>query len=348
MHILIFGGTNFVGRHITQALLGAGHRVTLFTRGRTNPALYPQAGRIIGDRNGPLAGLARGGTAYDACVDVSGYTLSQVERALEAVGASVRRYVFISTVSVYQAPIHSHFTEDAPVEVPEEPYAALTPAQYGRLKVACEEVVRAKSGNRATIFRLGLVNGPHDHTDRATSWAVRALQGGTMFVPAAADTPFQVIDARDIGAAAARAIALDICGTYTLVQSPTTWKQWIATAAALADRVPTRNTTLLPDGPAAAQPLFADDQAWVEKQASALSGSRPMGALPMYLPEEYGWNFWEASNERARSAGFTFRPYNETIRDTLAWRLAPGQGPLKAGLTPEQEDQLITAWRGRG
>jgi hypothetical protein len=169
-----------------------------------------------------------------------------------------------------------------------------------------------------------------------------------MFVPAAADTPFQVIDARDIGDAAARAIAFNIAGTFTLVQSPTTWQEWIATAAALADQVPARNSSLLSDGPMPAEPLFAGDQAWVEEQASSLTGSRPGGALPMYLPQHYGWEFWQASNARARSAGFTFRPYEQTIRDTLAWRLSPGQGPLKAGLTPDQEEQLIQAWRSRG
>ena len=347
MRVLIIGGTQFVGRSIVQALLDGGHDVTLFTRGRTNPALFPRAHRIRGDRNDRLAELRPQAAAFDACVDVSGFTLSQVERMLEAVGATVSRYVFISTVSVYQAPIHADFTEDAPIEVPEQPYATLSPATYGRLKVACEQVVRAKVGHRATIFRLGLVNGPHDHTDRATSWAVRAVQGGTMFVPAAADTPFQVIDARDIGAAVVRSLVFDIPGTYTLVQPPTTWQQWIETASALAGEVPTRNPTLLPDGPAPAQPLFADDQTWVEEHAAALSGGRPMGSLPMYLPKEYGWNFWRASNERARAAGFTFRPYRETIRDTLAWRLEPDQGPLKAGLTGEQEARLIAAWQRR-
>ena len=35
MRILIMGGTAFVGRHIAQAAIDAGHDVTLFHRGRT-------------------------------------------------------------------------------------------------------------------------------------------------------------------------------------------------------------------------------------------------------------------------------------------------------------------------
>jgi 2'-hydroxyisoflavone reductase len=347
MNVLVVGGTQFVGRTITEALLADGHTVTLFTRGRTNPDLFPDVARIIGDRNKPLSELESQADQFDACIDVSGYTLSQVERMLAAVGATVRRYLFISTVSVYQAPIHADFEEDAPVEVPEQPYAPLTPAVYGRLKVACEQVIRAKTGHRGTIFRLGLVNGPYDPTDRATSWAVRALQGGTMAVPAAPDTPLQVIDARDIAAAAVRALTHDIAGTFTLVQSPTTWSQWIETASSLAPELPSRSSQLLPHGPDPAQPLYIDDQSWIEEYAAKLTDGRQNGPLPMYLPREHGWEFWQASNRRARAAGFKFRPYSETIRDTLRWRLGIDERPLRAGLTAEQEEALIRAWDQR-
>jgi len=37
MHILILGGTRFLGRHLVEAALAAGHEVTLF-KGRATPA----------------------------------------------------------------------------------------------------------------------------------------------------------------------------------------------------------------------------------------------------------------------------------------------------------------------
>ncbi len=40
MKTLILGGTQFLGRHITQACLDAGHEVTLFNRGQTNLDLF--------------------------------------------------------------------------------------------------------------------------------------------------------------------------------------------------------------------------------------------------------------------------------------------------------------------
>jgi nucleoside-diphosphate-sugar epimerase len=44
MRLLVMGGTLFLGRHIVEAALSAGHEVTLFNRGQTNPHLYPAPG----------------------------------------------------------------------------------------------------------------------------------------------------------------------------------------------------------------------------------------------------------------------------------------------------------------
>ncbi|MFZ2360501.1 MAG: NAD-dependent epimerase/dehydratase family protein, partial [Anaerolineae bacterium] len=56
--MLILGGTVFLGRHLVDAALAAGHQVTLFNRGRSNPELYPDVEQIHGDRDGGLDGLA--------------------------------------------------------------------------------------------------------------------------------------------------------------------------------------------------------------------------------------------------------------------------------------------------
>ena len=43
MDLLVLGGTQFVGRHIVEAALARGWRVTLFNRGQTNADLFPEA-----------------------------------------------------------------------------------------------------------------------------------------------------------------------------------------------------------------------------------------------------------------------------------------------------------------
>jgi 2'-hydroxyisoflavone reductase len=72
MKLLILGGTAFLGRHLTEQALLAGHQVTLFNRGRTNPDLFAgQVEKVIGDRATDLALLSD--RHFDACIDPSGY-----------------------------------------------------------------------------------------------------------------------------------------------------------------------------------------------------------------------------------------------------------------------------------
>ncbi|MFD1731741.1 NAD-dependent epimerase/dehydratase family protein [Deinococcus malanensis] len=75
MNILVLGGTQFVGRHIVEAFLVAGHTVSILTRGKSADDLPAQVERLQGDRNqGPEGLSALTGRQWDACVDVSGYT----------------------------------------------------------------------------------------------------------------------------------------------------------------------------------------------------------------------------------------------------------------------------------
>ena len=49
--ILILGGTEFVGRLLVGALLqNPNYEIYLFNRGKTNPHLFPEVKKIIGDR----------------------------------------------------------------------------------------------------------------------------------------------------------------------------------------------------------------------------------------------------------------------------------------------------------
>ena len=56
-----------------------------------------------------------------------------------------------------------------------------------------------------------------------------------------------------------------------------------------------------------------------------------------------------ADVRRAIGAGLTFRPVEETIRDTLAWDATlPPDREVNAGLPPDREAELLRAWRDRG
>jgi molybdopterin-binding protein len=49
MRVLVLGGTQFIGRHIVEALLSAGHTVAVLNRGRSLDELPAEVERLRGD-----------------------------------------------------------------------------------------------------------------------------------------------------------------------------------------------------------------------------------------------------------------------------------------------------------
>src|SRR5579859_5481997 len=122
MRVLIIGGTAFVGRHITQAALTAGHEVTLFNRGQTGPDLFPQATHLVGNRDTDLSALATG--EWDATIDVCAYFPRQVRElaaALGGRGGRGGRHIYISSTSAYRTPVAPWFDESAPLADLDDP-----------------------------------------------------------------------------------------------------------------------------------------------------------------------------------------------------------------------------------
>src|SRR5688572_2321927 len=116
MHILVLGGTQFIGREIVLELLRAGHEVTTLNRGLTPDDLPGQVERLRGDRDRGAPGLAGlNAGRWDACVDLSGYTAVHVKASVDALRSRVGRYIFVSAVSVYGDPCRGPIDETAPL-----------------------------------------------------------------------------------------------------------------------------------------------------------------------------------------------------------------------------------------
>lgn len=71
MRVVALGGSLFLGRHVVEAALEAGHEVTICHRGRTQPDLFPEVERLHGDRDGGLGLLE--GRRWDALIDTCGF-----------------------------------------------------------------------------------------------------------------------------------------------------------------------------------------------------------------------------------------------------------------------------------
>ncbi|HEY9244924.1 MAG TPA: NAD-dependent epimerase/dehydratase family protein [Streptosporangiaceae bacterium] len=317
MRILVLGGTAFVGRAIVEDALRSGAEVTLFGRGRTGTGLFPGVPRLTGDRDsGDYTALADG--RWDAVVDVSGYVPRHVGQAMAALGDRAGRYLFISSHAVYQhTAADPDPTESAPRRAPLRNTEHLAGENYGRLKVACEDDVMARYGDRATIVRPGKVAGPHDWQPGLTYWVRRAARGGPVAVPTDPAQPVQVIDVRDLARLVVQLITDDRPGEFHAVgpAQPVTLGRLIETCAQVAGA----EVEVVPV-PGPAPPFF-----------------------PLVRPY---WAAQRRSPARARAAGLPATPLAVTAADVLAWDRQRGEPPLEDGFTPEQEQAVLAAARG--
>jgi 2'-hydroxyisoflavone reductase len=319
MRLLLLGGTSFVGRAIAEEAQARGHQLTLFTRGRTGAELFPDARRLVGDRDAGDYEALRGGE-WDAVVDVSAYVPRHVREAADALEGVVGHCLFISTGSVYdrtQAP-EQGMTEQAPRLPPERGTEEVTGDTYGPLKVACEDEVRARYGEAAAIVRPGVVAGPNDPTDRFTWWVRRAVRGGRIALPGRPDQPVQVVDSRDLARLVVALVESGAAGTWNAVgpAEPTT----LAGLAAACAQAAGTSVELVPVDP----------------------GLVPSG-FPLVLPDPSWDVMFRRSAAPARAAGLTSTPLVRTAADVLAWDRARGEPPLSVGITPEREAELLAA-----
>jgi len=327
--LLVLGGTQFVGRHVVRAALERGHQVTTFTRGRTNPDLFPEVEAIRGDRDGDHGAL-RAGT-WDAVVDTSAYKPRQAAAAADALKGWVGRYCLISTASVYAAFPDHGATEDAATHAPpDDPEAAVRPETYGPLKVGCERAIVESFGDEALVLRPGVLVGPHDPTGRLGYWVERVAAGGEALAPGDPAHPVQLLDARDL---AAWLLALLERGSADVFNA-----SGPATPLTMGGLLESCRLAAGSD----ARFTWADDAFLLGR------GIRPWVDLPLWLPKGVPGPLLD--DRKARAAGLRPRPFIDTVRDILADdalpERAPGGPPRPATLGRDRERELLRALRG--
>jgi 2'-hydroxyisoflavone reductase len=304
VRILIIGGTHFLGRHLVEAALARNHEVTLFNRGKTNPGHF-----------------------WEAVVDTSGYVPRLVRLSAEVLKDNVPQYVFISTVSVYEDFKKVGITESDPVaKIQNETTEEITGETYGPLKALCEQAVHDVFGREGTlIVRPGLIVGPHDPTDRFTYWLVRVRRGGDVLAPQKPEAPIQIIDARDLAEFIIQLIEEHAFGIYN--------------ATSPADELTMGKLLEVSKQVSGSDANFK----WASVEFLEQNNVQPWSDMPVWIPDdEEHAGFARVDAVKAIQAGLTFRPLEETVRDTLEWaKMRPADHEWRAGLKPEREQELL-------
>jgi 2'-hydroxyisoflavone reductase len=318
MNILVLGGTQFVGRHIVEALMDAGHAITIFNRGRTNDELHGDVERLRGDRDRESGGLAAlTGRAWDVCVDVSGFMARQVRTSAEALRGSVEHYVFVSAVSVYGDPARGPVAETCPRSPPAgEDVTEITAETYGRLKVTCENIVQQIFAGHCTLLRPQVVAGPYDPLDRFSYWVRRATQDGEMLAPGDGSDYVQVIDAGDVARFTRIVCEERLDGSFNLAGPRLTWADFMTA-------------------------LGARNAVWVSKEVIRASGVTEF-ELPLYRPNGGPRSsLMHVCNQRAVAAGLTLTDPAVTVGNVRTWLRRGGSPEQFPALSPAREEALI-------
>jgi 2'-hydroxyisoflavone reductase len=326
MRILVLGGTVFLGRHVAAEARSRGHELTLFTRGRHNPDLFPDATHLRGDRSSDLAALEDG--EWDVVIDTSGYKGVDVAASARLLADRVGHYVFVSSVNAHPGWPNEPVDEDSPT------WDADDNDEYGPQKAASERAVEAAMPGRAAIVRPGLIVGPYDDTMRLPWWVQRIAGGGDVLAPGDPERTVQLIDARDLAA-----WMLDL-GEQRV-------------AGAFCATAPADTTTFRAALEAAIAATGSDARlVWVPDAAVAEAGIEPWSELPLWMPEADAPATWKIGTARAEAAGLRCRAIGETVADIWAW-LREGGGTeagdwhsdvRPVGLASERERELLAAY----
>lgn len=335
LDLLILGGTSFLGPHQVRCALERGHRVSIFTRGKTQPlihtGLFDHVEHLVGDRDGNLKALE--GRRWDAVIDHSGQRVAWAKDAAELLKDAANQYLYVSSTGVYY-PYH-----EVDIAETSQPMLADVPPQdppsFGVMKARSEIAVRQAFGNeRTTIVRPQYIVGPGDLKDRFTYWPQRIARGGEVLVPGSFDDPIQWIDVRDLTEWMIRLLEQDTTGTFNAVGP--------SSACGMAEFVHgVRAATSAP-----VTWTWIDDRAFLKAQGLTYS-------IPWLLPDGEFLGAARINNRAARNAGLTFRPLAQTCMDTLAWWESDQVTPERRDnptwpLSVDRERVILEAWRLRG
>ena len=328
MRILILGGTVFLGRHLVHAAQERGHTLTLFNRGQRNPDLFPELERLTGDRDGGLDILD--GREWDAVIDTCGYFPRVVRQSAEKLANSVRRYVFISSISAYAHFREPYTAENAPIATTNEPDATkVTGENYGGLKALCEQAVEENLPGRALIIRPGYIVGRYDPSDRFTHWVFRARTGGDILVPGDANMQVEYIDVRDLAEWTIRLVEQEETGIFNACgpQNPLTLGTLLETCQAVSP-LPSRLRYVAPEF-MKAQDVSPDSLNiwWIGEEDADFKYISYMDC------------------RKAQASGLTYRSLEDTVRDTMEWDASrPEDLERRFGIPREREEELLRLW----
>jgi len=321
LKILILGGTSFLGPHQIAYALNRGHKVTTFTRGKTDPKIHPElfshVEQLIGDREDNLEALKN--RSWDVVIDNSGRKTKWTEETAKLLKDNVEIYMYTSSISVYYPYVGDDFSEKRslvtkmPEDVKEQDKRTY---EYGIMKATSEmAVIDAFGADRTIVVRPALIVGPGDRTDRFPYWVARLEKGGDIIIPGATDEVIQYIDVRDLSEWMIRLLEDNAVGTYN-----GSGPGFDMTTNAFVYGVHASFSSPV-------NYVQIDDIGFLEENGV-------IGIQPWVIQLQQYAGMSKSDNSKAIKAGLKFRTLSDTVRATHKWWYSDA-------VTQERRDKLL-------
>ena len=324
MHVLVTGGTGFIGLHTARALMAAGHQVRLLVRDKDKlRRLYGSdiTDYVLGDVTDPNA-VAKALAGCDAVVHTAAMvSVDQKDAELVmatnlggtklVVGGAAERgcrcIVHVSSVTALYDPKARFLNEYSPPGSANNPYASS--------KVACETFVRdlQEAGKPVHITYPASVIGPDDPGFTAPHQGLRSYLGSAAPVLPSGN---QWVDVRDIAAAHLALLDRELPpGRYPLGGHFLSWGELVDTLSEITGR--RIQKVQVPGGVMLGLGRLVD---WF---------SRVRGrALDIPVTHEamvYATNWVRMDNSKAvAELGISFRPVADSLSDAIRYLAEEG------------------------
>ncbi|OQR54540.1 epimerase [Bacillus sp. CDB3] len=164
--VLVLGGTRFFGKHLVEALLQAGHDITIATRGITEDSFGDTVKRIVVDREDEkLLEERLEGKSYDVVYDNLCYSSNAAKIVCEVLKGKTKKYIMTSSMAVYEPALDLTEENFNPYEYAIT-YGDRNDFNYSEGKRLAEAVLFQHATFPAVAVRFPVVIGENDYTKR--------------------------------------------------------------------------------------------------------------------------------------------------------------------------------------
>lgn len=285
--ILVMGGTRFFGKRLVERLVAEGHEVTVATRGNTADGFGDSVQRLVIDRQDKAGLQPIGQQAWDVVYDQICFSSQDAAEALEILGDRVGRYIFTSSLSVYDQLAGTILVEgqvDAARHAIE--MGRMEAFGYAEGKRQAEAVFAQKARFPVTSVRIPIVFGDDDYTRRLHD-PIAQIKRGDPF--AVGDEPVEIClissaEAAEVLFWLGMDLAEPVAGAVNACSQGNITPQEIVAMIGEATAV---SPNLIPPDPDGAGSIFT-------------------------LPKD-----WAMSTQKAEALGYVFEPVRDWLRPLI-------------------------------